>query len=261
MAPSISPIFLLAGIGMILVAICAVCLWQRGKPSLWPAVWWGALAWVVSVAIKFAAAWPTQAFIQHRSGDPLIWLYVGLLTGVFECAVPLLLIWKSRLRQADWDRAVAFGIGFGGVEAFLLGLASLVPIVLLLVSPDLIPPSTRDGLVQRLRDFGLLSIFLPILERVSALAIHVLSCVLLVYAVRMRHPRWFWLAFAYKTAVDGFAGWSVLSWKVAESAAKTTELELVMVLFATIAVAAVPRLKTGFARLDQPRESPALSLL
>lgn len=101
--PLISPLHLLTGVGMILVAICGVWLWQRGKPSLWPVVWWGALAWVLSVGIKFAAAWPTTSLIQRHGDNPLIWVYAGLLTGVFECAVPLPLIRKTRLRRADWN--------------------------------------------------------------------------------------------------------------------------------------------------------------
>lgn len=64
-------------------------------------------------------------------------------------------------------------------------------------------------MLEQLRGRGLISILLPVIERVSTLMIHVLSSVLLVYAVRMRQQRWFWLAFAYKTAVDGVAGWAL----------------------------------------------------
>lgn len=256
-APLVSPLFLLSGIGMILVAVCSVWLWQRGKRSLWPEVWWGVLAWVVSVAVKTAVTLPTNSLMQRHSGNPLIWVYAGLLTGIFECAIPVLLIKKSRLRQADWNRAVAFGIGFGGIEAFLLGLGALVPIVLLLAAPGQIPAATRDTWVQELRTDGLISIVLPIVERAATLVVHVLSSVLLIYAVRMRQQRWFWLAFVYKTAVDGVAGWAILAWKVAESIGKTAVLEVVIVLFALIAVAALPSLKARFARLDQLQESAA----
>jgi len=255
MAPLVSPLFLLSGIGMILVAVCSVWLWQRGKCSLWPQVWWGVLAWVVSVAVKTAVALPTTGFMKHHSGSPLIWVYVGLLTGVFECGIPLLLIKKSRLNQANWNGAVAFGTGFGGIEAFLLGLGSLVSVVLLLAAPGLVPAATRDTWVQGLQSGGLLSVVLPIIERAATLFVHILSSVLLIYAVRMRQQRWFWLAFAYKTAVDGIAGWATLAWKVTESIRKIAVLELVIVCFALIALAALPSLKARFARLEKLQES------
>jgi uncharacterized membrane protein YhfC len=35
----------------------------------------------------------------------------------------LLFALRTRLKAADWDEAVTFGIGFGAMEAFLLGLA------------------------------------------------------------------------------------------------------------------------------------------
>jgi uncharacterized membrane protein YhfC len=241
---------------MILVAVCSIWLWQRGKRSLWPQVWWGVLAWVISVAVKTAASLPTTSLMQRHSGNPLIWAYVGLLTGVFECGIPLLLIMKSRLNQADWNGAVAFGIGFGGIEAFLLGLGSLVSIVLLLAAPGLISVGTRDAMVQTLRNEGIISIFLAIVERGATLFVHVLASVLLIYAVRRRQQRWFWLAFVYKTAVDGIAGgWATLAWKVTESTGKVAVLELVVVLFALIALAALPRLKARFADLEKLQES------
>lgn len=260
MAPLVSPLFLLAGTSMILLATGSAWFWQRGKPSLRPAVRWGVLAWVISVALKTAAALPTNALVLRHSGNPLAWLYVGLLTGVFECAIPLLLISKSRLRRADWNGAVAFGIGFGGVEAVLLGIGALVPIVLLLVAPGHIAVATRNQWVQQLRSDGLISIVPPIIERAATLIVHILSSVLLIYAVRTRQQRWFWLAFAYKTAIDGVAGWALLAWKAAQSVAKTSVMEVEIVLFAAAALAMLPRLKAGFARLDRPQEStPAVA--
>jgi len=255
---SVSPLFLLPGIGMVLVAICSVWLWQRGKPSLWWAVWWGVLAWVLSVTAKSLASWPSTKLIVRHRGDPMTWLYVGLLTGVFECAIPLLLIWKSRLSRADWDQAVAFGIGFGAIEAFLIGTGSVVVTGLLLVSPGLFPVAMRNALTHQFRSGGLISIPFPVIERTAALLIHVLSSVLLICAVRIRQQRWFWLAFACKTAVDGFAGWSVLSWRVAESVRKMATVECVFVVFALIAMAALPSFKARFARLDQPQGVPSM---
>jgi hypothetical protein len=114
---------------------------------------------------------------------------VGLLTGGFKCAIPLWLVTKTRLRRADWDEAVAFGFGFGGIEAFLMGVVGVVMAALLVVFPDQIPASVRDSL-----------------------------------------------------------------WKLTSSTIKTAEFEAMISVFAWIAIWALPKLKAGFAGLEQPQE-------
>src|SRR3974390_1632798 len=104
-SPLFSPLFFLTGTAMILVPVGAVWYWQRGKPSLWPMIWWGVLAWTASMAPKAAVGLPRMGFLQRHANNPVIWLYGGLLTGVFECVIPLLLILKTRLRRADFNGA------------------------------------------------------------------------------------------------------------------------------------------------------------
>jgi hypothetical protein len=50
MEPLISPLFLLPGIAMISLVAGAILWWQHGKPNLWPFIWWGVLAWAISIA-------------------------------------------------------------------------------------------------------------------------------------------------------------------------------------------------------------------
>ena len=125
-----SAVFLLTGIGMMAVGLIAVVSWRRRTGASWAAFGLGALAWVGGVAPKFAWATPTNALVRQGLdralpgpvAAPVYWLYIGLLTGVFECGMALLFVRRSRLKAAGWDEAMAFGIGFGAVEAFLLGL-------------------------------------------------------------------------------------------------------------------------------------------
>jgi len=74
---------------------------------------------------------------------------------------------------------------------------------------DVIPATRRR---RWRRPYGhLTSAFLPSSSAVTAVVAHVFSCV----PDRVRRPtrqwRWFWLSFAYKTALDGFAAWAILS--------------------------------------------------
>ena len=262
MTPLISPLFFLTGTGLILVAVGAVRCWQRGKPSLWPMVWWGAFAWTASLALKTAAGLPMMNIFQRHADNPMIWLCGGLVTGVFESVMPLLLILKTRLRRVDFNGAVAFGIGFGGIEVFLMGSVALVKTMLLVAFPNHIPAEVRDALLKQFAHSSIATILLSIIERASALAAYCLASVLLIYAVRTRRQLWFWLSFGYKTLVDTIAAWAILAWKMPESTTKTAEFEAVIAIFALIALVALPRLKTGFIGLNDasglPLPVPAL---
>ena len=247
----ISPLFFLTGTGMVLIAVSAVWYWQRGKPSLWPMVWWGVLAWTASLALKAAAGLPMMNFFQRHADNPMIWLCGGLLTGLFECVIPLLLILKTRMRRADFNGAVAFGLGFGGTEAFLMGTVALVQTMLLVALSNHIPTGVRDALLKQFARSNVATILLSILERASALAAHCLASVLLIYAVRTRRQLWFWLSFGYKSLIDTFAAWAILAWKMPGSATKMARFEAVIAIFALIAPVALWRLKAGFDRFEE----------
>lgn len=258
-----SPLFLLSGIGMMLVAVAAVLLWQRGKAPLWAFVGFGALAWVVAVALKAAWAVPTNEYVhsglQHllpqSLAEPVFWLYIGLLTGIFECGVTQLFAVKTRLKKSDWNQAVAFGIGFGGVEAFLLGAVSFIGLLAVIVFFERIPAETRTEVIKALGDSPA-SIPLPIVERVTALLVHIYSCALIVYGTLVKEWRWFWFSFAYKTAVDAFAAWGILSFGVKESVAKMAQFEGMLLIFPVLALIGLWALKRKF-RDAQRRESEA----
>jgi uncharacterized membrane protein YhfC len=256
MTPLISPLYFLTGTAMILIAASSVWYWQRGKPSLWSMVWWGVLAWTASLALKAAAGLPMMNFLQRHSDNPMIWLCGGLLTGVFECVIPLILILKTRLRRTDFNGAVAFGIGFGGIEVFLMGSVALIQTMLLVAFANHIPTGVRDALLKQFAHSSVATILLSIIERASALAAHCLASVLLIYAVRTRRQLWFWLSFGYKSLIDTFAAWAILAWKMPGSTPKTAEFEVVIAIFALIALVALPKLKTRFICLNDAGRLP-----
>jgi uncharacterized membrane protein YhfC len=205
---AVSPLALLGGIGMILVALgfaAYVGLRQLG----WGALALGGLAWGVTVALKFAWAIPFNPPIYTAVnqtlpslGVPLFTLYVGVLTGIFEVGVVALLLNYSRLGKAAWPRAIAFGIGFGAIEALLFGVSSLSSMLAAMVISVALPPASIEVLA---RLGNILWVLAPIIERLAAIFIHICSNVLIFYAVNTRRARWFWLAFGYKTAVDALA--------------------------------------------------------
>jgi uncharacterized membrane protein YhfC len=210
--PMISPLALLSGLGMIAVAAgyivyVIVTRLSGGYLGL------GALAWVVAVALKFAWAIPVNKLVYNALysalpkalAGPVFYVYVGLLTGVFEVALVWLVLRYTRLGKAEWRRVLAFGIGFGVVEALLLGLSSLGNVVAAMIMPNMFPPAALEQIAQA---SNILYGLAPVLERFFTVLIHILSNALIFYAVARRQPRWFWLAFVYKTLIDSVAAYA-----------------------------------------------------
>ncbi len=205
---TISPIAFVGGIGMIVVALAffGYALVKRlGADYLG----WGALAWVVTVAAKVAIALPLNGWVHHQTqllsapwGDAVFNIYVGLLTGITEVLMVWLFLRYTRFGRARWPQVLAFGIGFGAIEALLVGAGAVASVAVSMAIPDKIPKDALEKVAQS----GHLAIQLaPICERIFACLGHLATNVMLFYAVSRRAPRWFWLAFAYKSAIDAVA--------------------------------------------------------
>ena len=232
-AQTLSAVVLLPGIGMILVALVFIsyALVRRlgvGYLAL------GGLAWLVAVALKFLWAIPFNAMIfqaltgrlPEPLGSILFYIYVGALTGVFEVALVWLVLRYTRLGQAPWKKALAFGIGFGALEALLLGLSSFGSSLVGLLAPDQLPPA---ALAQLALANNVLYGLAPIVERMATIFVHIFANALLFYAAVIRQPRWFWAAFIYKTGLDGVAAFAQL-WGL-NTLGRIWTIEAVVVLF------------------------------
>lgn len=161
----------------------------------------GAAAWFVTVALKVGWALPItpvvhRFLVAHLSAS---WAersfagYVGILTGIFEVGLVFALArLVRRFRSASVDDALAFGLGFGGIEALVLAVGGLAG----LAHPEA---------------FVSASVLIGPFERASATMVHVVGCGLVMSPVfRARAWRAFALAFAFKSLVDGAAAFAVL---------------------------------------------------
>ncbi len=210
--PELSPVVLLGGVGMVLVALGYMVYALARKLNL-KYVGLGALGWVAAVVLKFAWAipinGPVMAFLDRSLPEDVarvtFYIYVGFLTGFFEVILVYLALRFTRTGRetaSTWQGALAFGIGFGALEAFLLGLLSLVATLPAVVMPQLYPlPSLQD--IARAND--VVWAVAPIWERFFTVLIHVFSNVLICYAIARRQVGWMWLAVAYKTLLDAVA--------------------------------------------------------
>lgn len=193
---------------MLAVGVGGIQIWKSRTRVGFPAFLWGGLAWITGVTAKAIAALTSssvEGVIRHllpAFSVFVLCLYTGLLTGVFECGATLLFARAvARLRRASWSEAVGFGIGFGATEAILVAAVSLALVGLRLGMPNIRTELPVE--YQNLAAPGSPAEYLtPALERVGAIIVHAFAAALIVHTVRTKAWRWFWLAFAYKTAVD-----------------------------------------------------------
>lgn len=228
-----SPVILLGGTGMILVAL-GFFAYAIVRRLGWKYLVFGALMWFGTVAVKFVLAIPINPILyrvltggaNEGIGVLVFDLYVGTLTGLTEVLIVWLVLRYSRWGQVEWKRALAFGIGFGAFEALLLGVSSLASTLVALLMPQEIPAAALSQF--KMAENVLLGIA-PIIERFFTIWVHILSNVLLFYAVVIKQARWFWLAFVYKSLIDAWAAWGQL-------AGMTATVEQVWVLEAVVIV-------------------------
>lgn len=238
-AIQLGPIVLLPGIGMILVGLAFVIYAARQNLLGWRYLGLGALFWVLTVAVKFAFAIPINPLVYQAlgvAGDRLFspgnlaaYLYIGALTGIFEAGLAWFILSKIRLGRAGWTQALVFGIGFGVIEALLLGLVGFGSALVSLLSPESLPVYTLGNLASNATlGMGLA----PIVERLSVILAHIFSCVLIFYAIASGESKWGWLAILYKTLLDTPAGFAAF-WG-AGTIEKIWTLEAVIAIFGLV---------------------------
>jgi uncharacterized membrane protein YhfC len=201
----------ISGTGMLLTGILFVFFFKKRRPhASFRIITFGALTWLAAVVLKFAWAIPINRHIQAllnrylypEVADPLFWIYVGLLTGIFECGLIFLLFRFSRLKAVSLDDAYGFGYGFGSIEAIILGLAPLLSCIA--IATGRIPTVEISWLV----------LAAPIVERIMTIFLHLFTTVLIIYSIKESRPSLFWLSFLYKSFVDTIAAWAQLSYGI-----------------------------------------------
>jgi uncharacterized membrane protein YhfC len=256
--PELSPIVLLGGVGMLLVTLGYLVYALARKLNL-KYVGLGALAWTLAVVLKFAWAIPINGPLMRLLGETLpqevgkgiFYVYVGFLTGFFEVILVYLALRRTRVGRetaSTWHGALAFGIGFGAFEAFLLGLLTLFSTLPAVAMPQLYPlPSLED--VARAND--VLWSFAPVWERFFTVLIHIFSNVLVCYAIAKRQIGWMWLAVAYKTLLDAVAAFGQVNG--INTLAMLWAIEGMIGLMGALGWLGTRRL---IARYPQPEEQP-----
>lgn len=254
---------LLSGIGMILVGILIPLYWKRKTHVGLNYFLWGAGVWVIAVAVKIAMDYTITQPLRI-SLEPyglltvllVMGLYVGLRTGVLESGFSYLAILKTRLKEMSYKQGIAFGIGFGSIEALFLGITSFLNILMFVLFPDIITmlPETFQAVIISQLNASSWIIFGPIIERIFIVFIHVFSTLLVLYAVRKKAMGYLVLSILFKTLVDGIIPWLVYSLEPITELPNAYIIEIPFIILAIIAYFGIkwikPKFKTGLKETD-----------
>jgi uncharacterized membrane protein YhfC len=258
-----NPFILLSGIGMMAVAAFAFLYWRKRAAIKFFA--WGALIWTIAIAVKLLMDFTISIPIQQAllASYPLLTvlivmgLYLGIRTGLFESGFTYVAVLKTKLRKMSFNEAVAFGIGFGGIEAFIIGFFSFIDMLVFILFPDMLtalPADQQAALLSQLNVSTWL-IFAPIIERASVLFIHIFATVLVVHAVKAKKPLYFLASFLYKTLTDGMIPFLVFYIGTA-TIISTYTMELPVIMLGLIGYLGIVKMKKKFQHANKPAKKP-----
>jgi uncharacterized membrane protein YhfC len=99
------------------------------------------------------------------------------------------------------EQALAFGIGFGSIEAIALGVQTLLNLMAFIIDPQLV--SLLSPAQQASLDLPTIVAFAAIIERTFILFVHIFASVLVVLSVVAPATRYLVYSILFKTLVDG----------------------------------------------------------
>jgi uncharacterized membrane protein YhfC len=221
-----------SGSGMVLTGLLFVFIFKKRKKIRFIYIVYGALAWIVAIALKFAWALPVNKHIyswlfsvlESDIAGPIFWVYVGLLTGIFECIGVYLTIRFTKLKKMSLMESYGFGYGFGCIESILLGLTQFAAIAAIITGQH--QPGT----------IGWLSVPAPIIERIVTIFLHLFTTLLIIYSIKEHKPLFFIISFIYKSFIDTIAAWAQLSFGI-DTLSHLWIVEGIVVFFSSFAIA------------------------
>ena len=252
---------MISGLGMIIVALIAFAIARTRYHAGWQVLALGALAWVVTVALKFAWAIPVNTYVYfalmdnlgEQLGSPVLWVYIGLLTGIFECGLLYLILrFLPFFRNYGSNDALLFGIAFGAVEALLLGVLALIPALLVQFAPELLP----SAIATQIQPAPLFALPAGTIERIMVILVHIVTTYAVFLSIRTGDMRYFWFAFLFKSALDTVAAWAQLEQAIVTPGGLWLT-EAVIAGFGIAALWTLPRLRRHWPPEQESRKTPA----
>ena len=208
-------------LGMIVLPILLIVYLTRKFSLSWKLALAGALTFIASQVLHIPVVFGLTTLFQNGTlSIPEAWtaifnaIVLGLLAGIFEETARWILFKFSLKNAKTWNEGVLVGAGHGGVEAVILGLLGSATLVSMIAmrTADLsafgVPADQLELARQQVDAFWNTPIymaFLGLIERVSAICLHLSLSVMVLYSIAYKKPIWFWLALLWHALVDAAA--------------------------------------------------------
>jgi uncharacterized membrane protein YhfC len=190
----------------------------------------GALTFVISQVLHI----PFNQFLLNPQLERLGWLgaegwpwaivavLVGLSAGLFEEGTRYLVLRRSMKQVDGWRQGVLYGLGHGGTEAILLGGFAFYALFQALALrggalEGVVPAGQIEAARLQLEAYWGMAWYEPLwatLERLSAMAFHIMASLFVLRAARTRQVVWLGGAILAHTLFNTVALVSLRAWGV-----------------------------------------------
>ena len=246
----LSAAYIISFLGMMILPVLLWIYFTHRFARSWKLVLAGGLTFIASQVLHIPLVFGINSFLQNL---PLLAnaIILGLLAGIFEETARYILF-KFILKQAkSWKAGILVGLGHGGTEAILLGIAAAAGFALMLgyrnVDLSTLPSIPADQLElakQQVAAYWSAPSYIALMgfvERIFAICLHVSLSVMVLYAIVYRKPVWFWLALLWHAFVDAVAVYIVQEVGI-------LAVEGIVAVFALISLWIVLRMRQQFER-------------
>lgn len=210
----LTTLYVINFLGMILLPIIAWIFFTRRFALSWKLVLAGGLTFIASQILHVPLVIALGSFME-KSSLLVNAILLGLLAGIFE-ETARYIVFKFILKNSrTWKEGVLVGLGHGGTEALILGIAVASAFVFMVMyrNTDLstvpsIPADQLELAKQQVAAYWSAPLYAAVLgfvERIFAMCLHVGLSVMVLYAVAYQKPIWFWLALVWHALVDAAA--------------------------------------------------------
>jgi len=207
-----NPFLILGPLGSVIIGFLSIAAWKIRSNVDIRYFLLGGLIWGIAIAPKLVMDFTLTPRLNSWAKETygitgmliILGIYVGLRTGLLECSFAFLAFSRTKLKKATLEEATAFGVGFGAIEAILIGFPSLIQLILFIQNPSLLeslPPDQRRIIESSLNSPTWIAMA-PMIERTFTLFAHVFTAILIYISATRRKSHLLFAAILYKTALD-----------------------------------------------------------
>ncbi len=242
-----------SGVASMGIGAASVIYWQKKNSLTWRFFIAGGFIWLVALFIKLAADFGIKsAESSFFSGTGIIGSVVfvsalmGIRAGLADNGLQYLVMKNyAPLSRMDYKQCMAFALGFGGAEAAALGAFSISAAAVSALFPGMAALSSFPS------SYSFYAAFVA--GRATALLVHALAALLVLYSVRTNSIMYFIGAFFLKAAISSISYGTLRVMAIANASSPLSEFP--MIVAGAAALWLIPwmkeRVESGCERINE----------